>query len=106
MSATTDTFAVCDAAELVAQIGRMNVLAVSGGRVGVRDTGVTLPVGRGYRVTVDLAPNDTYTVRRVFVRGRKVWVKGEETDVYCDEVGDAAYRASCFVNVPFGEHRP
>jgi hypothetical protein len=85
-----------DAKTIVAQIGRMNVLGISGGRVGVRETGITLPVAHGYSVTVDLAFDDTYTVRRVFKRGSKVWVKGERTNVYCDEVGEAAYRASCY----------
>ena len=103
---TTGHFIACDTAELVAQIGRGNLGAISGGRVTHRPTGVTLPVGRGYSVTVDLAPDDTYTVSRVFTRGLKVWVKGTEAGVYCDEVGEAAYRASCFVNVPFGGHRP
>lgn len=101
---TTDTrFAPCDTSELLRQIGHMNLLSISGGRVLRRETGVTLPVGSGYRVTVDLAGNDTYTVRRIFVRGAKSWIKGEETEVYCDQVAGSAYRASCFVNVDFGE---
>lgn len=79
----------------------LNVLAISGGRVGVRETGVTLPVGNGYSVTIDLAGNDTYTVRRVFKRGAKVWIKGEQTDVYCEEVGEIAYQASSFRGYEF-----
>jgi len=98
----TTTFRECDARELVAQIGRMNVLAISGGRVLARETGVTLPVSNGYTVTVDLAWDDTYTVRRVFTRAGKVWVKGEQTGVYFDEVGEVAYRASCFRNGEWG----
>lgn len=86
----------CDARAVVAQVGRMNVLAISGGRVQVRETGITLPVRQGYSVTIDLAFNDTYTVRRIFKRGDKVWVKGERENVYCDELGEAAYRASCY----------
>jgi len=74
----------------------MNVLAISGGRVLRRESGVTLPVASGYRVTVDLAWNDTYTVRRVFERAGKTWIKGERREVYCDEVGKVAYVASCF----------
>jgi len=97
----SDEFAPCDPGELLAQIGNGNLGAISGGRVTARPTGVTLPVGKGYAVTVDLAWNDTYTVRRVFTRADKVWIKGEMTDVYCDEVGEQAYRASCFVNVDF-----
>lgn len=85
-----------DAAQLVAQIGWGNVLAISGGRVIRRQTGITLPVHYGYSVTVDLADDDTYTVRRVFTRGLRVTVKGEVTGVYCEEIGEIAYRASIF----------
>lgn len=95
---TTNEFRECDAQTIVAQIGRMNVLAISGGRVTRRDTGITLPVGAGYSVTVDYDWNDTYVVRRVFKRGAKIWIKGEQRDVYYDEVGEVAYRASCFRN--------
>jgi hypothetical protein len=91
-----DTFIPCDAQTLVDQITPIVVLSISGGRILVRKTGITLPVSNGYSVTVDLAAGDTYTVRRIFKRGTKTWVKGERTDVYCDEVSDAAYYASCF----------
>src|SRR5260221_632181 len=91
----------CDPQTLLAQIGRRNVLAISGGRVAIRDTGITLPVSHGYSVTVDLAGNDTYTVRRVFTRAGKATVKGERADIYCEEVGEIAYKASCYVNVDF-----
>ena len=100
---TTETFRECDTGQLLAQIGRMNILAISGGRVLRRATGVTLKVGNGYSVTVDLDFSDTYTVRRVFKRGAKTWIKGEQTNVYCDEVGESAYRASCFRNGAWGE---
>lgn len=96
------TFAPCDARTLVQQIGRGNVLAISGGRIQVRETNVTLPVHAGYRVTVDLAGNDTYTVRRIFERGPKTWIKGEVDNVYADQLGEIAYQASCYVNVDFG----
>ena len=95
--------------ELIAQIGRMNVLAISGGRVHsiVDDEGETvevqLPVGKGYRVSITLGFMDTWTVRREFVRKGVATVKGVQEDVYFDEVGEVAYKASCFVNVPFGE---
>ena len=101
----TETFRECDVNELLAQIGRMNVICISGGRVEPRATGVTLPVGAGYKVTVDLAFDDTYTVRRVFKRGDKTWIKGEAIMVYADQVGEVAYRASCFRNGPWGDHR-
>jgi hypothetical protein len=102
MTDTATTFAPCDARELIQQIGGRNILSISGGRVVVRESGVTLPVGRGYSVTVDLAGDDTYTVRRIFRRGGRQWIKGERRGVYCDQVAEAAYLASCFVNVAFG----
>lgn len=89
-------FIPCDAAELVRQIGAANILATSGGRIWRRDTGITLPVHYGYSVTVDLAPGDTYTVRRVFTRAGRSWIKAELAGVYCDQVGEQAYRAGCF----------
>lgn len=95
-----ETFRGCDTAELLRQVGRMNVLAISGGRVEHRESGVTLPVGAGYSVTVDLDWDDTYVVRRVFKRGEKVWVKGEQRSVYFDEVGEVAYQASNFRSHP------
>jgi hypothetical protein len=96
---TEARFVECDARTLAAQIGPRTILAISGGRIYVRETGVTLPVSNGYRVTVDLAGNDTYTVRRVFTRAGKTWIKGERSDVYCEQVGEVAYQASCFRNV-------
>jgi hypothetical protein len=96
-------FVVCDSETLVHQIGRGNIMSISGGRVQVRPSGITLPVHAGYRVTVDLAANDTYTVRRIFKRGAKEWIKGELTNVYAEDVGEIAYQASCYVNVEFGE---
>jgi hypothetical protein len=100
-AAAEPVFRECDARVLAAQIGPRTILAISGGRVHVRDTGVTLPVSNGYRVTVDLAGNDTYTVRRVFTRAGKTWVKGERVDVYAEQVSEVAYQASCFRNVEF-----
>ncbi|GAC1527427.1 MAG: hypothetical protein NVS3B1_17720 [Marmoricola sp.] len=95
------TYRACDTSELIAQIGRMNILAISGGRVIRRETGVTLPVGSGYSVTVDLTAGDDYVVRRVFTRGAKTWIKGEVDSVYCSEVGEIAYQASSFRSYEF-----
>ena len=93
--------------ETLRQIGGMNLLAISGGRALVNGDGaLVLKVGRGYSVEIDLTASDDYTVRRVYQRGAKKWVKGEVERVYCDEIGEIAYRASCFVNVAFGEHDP
>lgn len=81
------------------QIGRMNVLAISGGRVRQDGDTLVLPVGHGYSVEVDLdLGSDTYTVRRMFRRGDKAFPKGERTYVYCDELGEVAYQASCYNN--------
>jgi hypothetical protein len=88
---------------LVAQIGKMNVMAISGGRVEVRETGITLPVGKGYSVEIDLNFMDLYDVKRVYTRAGERKVKGEVRDIYATEVGEMAYQASCFVNVKFGE---
>lgn len=82
--------------EIISQIGTGNHLAISGGRTVPLPDGVELPVSHGYSVRVRLAGNDTYTVQRVFSRAGKETIKGERTDVYVDEVGEAAYYASCF----------
>lgn len=93
----------CDTDQVIEQIGRNNLFAISGGRVLRRKTGVTLPVARGYSVEIDLQGNDTYIVKRVFTRAGKASVKGEAVDVYAFDLGDVAYYASCYVNVPFGQ---
>ena len=95
--------------ELISQIGRMNIFAISGGRVGVivnnegETVEVQLPVSNGYRVSIALGWNDTWTVSRQFVRKGVVSDKGTLENVYCEQVGEIAYKASCFRNVQFGE---
>jgi hypothetical protein len=95
--------------ELIIQIGRMNVFAISGGRVGVivnnegETVEVHLPVSNGYRVSISLGWDDTWTVSRQFVRKGVVSDKGTLEGVYCEQVGEIAYKASCFRNVQFGE---
>lgn len=92
-----------EAREVLRQIGTMNVLAISGGRWGIHEGDLILPVSNGYKVRVhlDLA-SDTYTVTREFVRAGKITVKGVQTNVYCDEVGEVAYRAHAFRSYEFG----
>lgn len=92
---------------MLEQIGKMNVLAISGGRIRVADRlTLSLPVANGYSVEVEYQPvPDLYEVRRVFVRGGKRWVKGVESGVYAFDLGETAYRASCYCE-EFGEHRP
>jgi len=99
-----------DENELLNQIGRRNLMAISGDRVRVirnseLDTvEIWLPVSSGYGVSVSLGWDDTYTVAREFVRAGKVSDKGTIEGVYCDEVGEVAYQASCFrSNYEFGK---
>ena len=95
--------------ELINQIGHMNIFAISGGRVGITKNNqgetveVELKVGKGYRVSISLGWDDTWTVSRQFVRKGVVSDKGTLTGVFADQVGEIAYKASCFVNVQFGE---
>ena len=99
----SDNFIPADAQVIKQQIGMWNVLATSGGRVIIRETGITLPCNTGgYQVTVDLAAGDTYTVRRVISRRRRgellptVTIRGEREGVYCEQLGEVVYRAGCF----------
>ena len=92
---------------IIHQIGTPNVLAISGGRwtpyynqTG-QVIGITLPVHYGYKVHVWLQWNDLYSVRRVFTRGTQEWEKGQVSDVFCEQVGQVAYEASCYRD-PFG----
>jgi hypothetical protein len=91
---------------LIAQIGMMNILTISGGRVEVvkkkgETVEVILPVSNGYQVSISLGWNDLYTVSRQYVRSGLVSDKGTLADVFCDYVGEIAYQASCFRNVKF-----
>lgn len=78
------------------QIGSGTVMGICGFRVRPTVTGVELVCGYGYRVRVTLEANDTYTVRRIYSRGSREWVKGEQTDVYWPELSEVAYRAGMF----------
>ena len=95
--------------ELIKQIGRMNIFAISGGRVGVTKNSrgetveIEIKVSNGYRVVISLGWNDEYIVSRQFVRSGVVYDKGTLENVLCDNIGEVAYKASCFRNVQFGE---
>lgn len=95
------------AKEVLAQINwsnPWNLAAISGGRASLDiDGNLVLPVGKGYSVEIELTTSDDYNVRRVYKRGTKKWVKGEALGVYCDQIGEVAYQASCYVNVEFGQ---
>ncbi len=89
-----------DVATTIEQIGRWNVAAISGGRVerltadNGRVAGIRLPVSYGYAVEVWLDASDTYTVSKTWTRSGVTKVRDEWTNVYADEVGEVAYRAS------------
>lgn len=93
---------------LLRSIGRMNLAAISGGRtIWLDDFTAKLPVSNGYSVEVEYdRGSDTYTVRRVFTRTEKGVevrrVKGEVSDVYFEDLGETAYRASSFRSYEFG----
>jgi len=92
-------------------IGKMNILAISGGRVGIlrdggKPKGVELPVSHGYKVRVFLHNDDTYTVQRVLARAGKETVKGEVRGIHADELGEQAYQAGMYKSNPFGGHNP
>lgn len=90
-----------DRDELKRQIGVGNLMAISGCRtVAMNDGTISLPVSSGYSVNIALDADDTYTVRRLLKRGSKTWVKGVHGGVYCDEIGDVAYYASCYKSNP------
>jgi hypothetical protein len=99
--------------ETLRQIGHMNVCAISGGRFmidgGAFDRAaagdIILPVSSGYRVRISLEADDTYTVTREMKRGAKLFVKGVQTNVYFDEVGEVCYQASSYKSNDFGGHK-
>ncbi len=82
-------------------------MAISGGRwSSIRDSesnviGIALPCGTNRTVEVTLGFMDTYTVRRyrTVVRGERRGddiVEYEASDIYCDQVSDIAFKASCW----------
>lgn len=72
-------------------------MAISGGRWQSAGTSaIDLPCGSGYRVRIVLAADDTYTVQRWFFRDGVGHWHGEVSEVYCDEVSETAYYASCY----------
>ncbi len=95
---TTNTFNNTYIKTALDQIGRWNVMAISGGRVtAISETIFHLPVARGYLVEIELnQAQDLYNVRRYFKRSGKLTLKGEYKMVHCDELGELAYRASCY----------
>ena len=86
-----------DISQLLGQIERMTLLAVSGGRwIRSGTSSVRFHCGAGFEVVVTLEADDTYTVRRLFRRSGKAFLHGERTGVHCEQVSEAVYYASCF----------
>lgn len=83
--------------DLVPQINRWDLMAVSGGRATqINKYEAKFPVGQGYSVRVKLGFMDTWEVERVFEREGKAWVKETWTDVYAFDVSQVVYWASCY----------
>ena len=89
---------VINSRTLLEQIGRMNWLAISGGRYEVFNSTVFFPVSHGYRVAVTLTAADDYRVTRILLRAGKISVKETFEGVYAENIGDVAYNASLFEN--------
>jgi hypothetical protein len=87
--------------DMVDQIGRMNLLAILGGQVIRMSKGVRLPVSSGISVVIELNGNDTYTVKRAsscarFGAVETIYDHGQRTEVYCEQLAETAYVASCY----------
>lgn len=85
--------------ELLRWIGSGNLGSISGFRKRLHGGQLYLPVSNGYSVRISLAGDDTWTVERVFTRSGRETVRKME-GIYCDQVGEIAYRASCFQSDP------
>ena len=102
---------------LKGQIGFWNIGAISGGRVYIDGATynekygttqqVEFPVAYGYRVRVTLGWDDTWTVSRVIVKNTKKGIseviKGTLEGIYPENIGEVAYKASCFQSYEFGK---
>ena len=100
-------FRPCDISQTNAQVGRMNILAISGGRIiplknaKGETVGVAYPIDPTRRVEVLLDWDDTYIVKRVryINKGKEAGsevVEEERSGIYCDYVGEVAYSLSCW----------
>jgi hypothetical protein len=95
-------------ADMIAQLGRRNILSISGGRVIKLPKGVRLPVSSGISVVVIYDEgSDTYTVKREFcrkVRGDEViYDHGQRTEVYCEQLAETAYVAGMYKSYDQGQ---
>lgn len=89
----------CDTSEVMNQIGKMVVLAVSGGRMANLENkegetvGVILPITTTRRIEVVLDYSDTYIVRRIryILKGKDAHtevVEAEQSLIYCDQLAE------------------
>ena len=84
----------------LSQIGRGNLMAISGTRANKRNNEMVLPVNRNQQVIVGYdGGSDTYFVRaeQIITNGKdkgKTRVLGQWDNVYADELGETAYQAS------------
>jgi hypothetical protein len=89
------------------QIPVMTRMAISGGRVKPVKYGISMPVSSGMAVEVLMAADDTYVVRRTFTRKQEgvpvTFDHGERTNVYCDDLGEVCYYASCYKSYEDGD---
>ncbi len=84
----------------LSQIGRGNLMAISGTRAKKRNNEMVLPVNRNQQVIVGYdGGSDTYFVRaeQIITSGKdkgKTRVLGQWDNVYADELGETSYQAS------------
>ena len=84
----------------LSQIGRGNLMAISGTRAKKRNNEMVLPVNKNQQVIVGYdGGSDTYFVRaeQIITSGKdkgKTRVLGQWDNVYADELGETAYQAS------------
>ncbi len=95
----------CDTSEVMNQIGKMVVLAVSGGRMAnLQDkegdtVGVILPITSTRRIEIVLDYNDTYTVKRIrYIQTGKLanteTVEAEQSYIFCDQLAEVVLNLS------------
>ena len=97
----------CSPEVLISQMGRMNFLSISGGKYAQivdednYSVGMIMPCGGSRAVEVVLNFLDLYDVRRVrYITAGKnkgdIVVEHEVKDIYCEELANQAWRASCW----------
>lgn len=93
---------------IIDQLGRMNIMSISGGRVIRMSSGVRLPVSSGISVVITYNEGaDDYTVKREFMRKVRgvdtIFDHGQRTQVYCDQLAETAYVAGMYKSYAKGD---